>query len=150
MRCLPLWRTSSYHFLMKIILLLTLIMMSACGKQSKSKLHPIRQEVMTKFVNDKNAPASPNLSIDKSIVNDKYPFHIALYKDGRFYYDLPRLDDGFGTWKISDGKIILKAKRDLFDMYIEVYGSDMNAENLTIQFTDRFGPNTLKMRNKNI
>lgn len=135
---------------MNILLVFSLVFLVACGKQSQSSLHPIRQEVVTKFINDKSAPANPNLSIDKSIVNDSYPFHIALYKDGQFYYDLPRLDDGFGTWTISRGKIVLKAKRDLFDMYIEVYGSDTDAENLTIQFSDRFGPNTLKMRNKNI
>lgn len=134
---------------MKIIFLL-LFLVASCGQQGKSKLHTVTQEVVTKYVNEKAMPAAPNLTIDKSIVNTSYPIQIALYNDGRFYYDLPRLDDGYGTWKLSKGKIELRAKRDLFDMYIEIYGADENAGSMLIQFTDRFGPNTLRMNNVNI
>jgi hypothetical protein len=91
------------------------------------------------------------MNLDKSILNAEYPFQIALYKDGKFYYDLPNLGDGVGTWKYtSGGKIQLKSKRSLFDMYIDVHGSDEASESLTIQFKDRFGPNTLKMTNVNM
>lgn len=135
---------------MKIILLTALIILAACGKQSGDKLFNVDKAALTKFVNQKPIPSEPNLSLDKSIVNDSYPIEIALYNDGRFYYDLPNLGDGKGTWKLSGGKIELKAKRSLFDMYIDVLGTDEAASTLTIQFTDRFGPNTLKMMNVNI
>ncbi len=134
---------------MKLILLMLLTAVS-CGKQGSAKLYRVDEAQLTKFVNQKNMPGSPNLTLDKSIVNTSYPIEIALYKDGQFYYDLPNLGDGKGTWKNENGKIELKAKRTLFDMYIKVQASDEAAETLSIQFTDRFGPNTLKMMNVNI
>lgn len=127
-----------------------LLLLVACGKQGKSKLHKIESAALTKFVNNKSLPKDPNLTLDKSIVNNNYPIEIALYSDNRFYYNLPNLGDGKGTWKYSNGRIELKAKRTLFNMYIEVMGSDEAAQNLSIHFTDRFGPNTLKMINVNI
>jgi hypothetical protein len=135
---------------MKTILLLGLIVLSACGKGGNAKLYKVENSALTKFVNQKKISKKPNLSLDKSIVNNTYPIEIALYNDGRFYYDLPNLGDGNGTWKLKDGVIELKAKRTLFDMYIEVQATDVQANSLTIQFTDRFGPNTLKMMNNNI
>lgn len=134
---------------MKLILLMLLTVVS-CGKQGSAKLYRVDESKLTKFVNQKNMPGSPNLTLDKSIVNTSYPIEIALYKDGQFYYDLPNLGDGKGTWKNDNGKIELKAKRSLFDMYINIQAGDENAETLSIQFTDRFGPNTLKMMNVNI
>lgn len=135
---------------MKILLLLALILAVGCGKQGSSKIYPLKDKTIQKLVNVSSMPSDPNLTVDKSIINHSYPIQIALYSDGKFYYDLPNLGDGKGTWKKSDGKIILKAKRTLFDMYIEVHGSDKEGQNVSIQFSDRFGPTTLKMTNKNI
>lgn len=128
-------------------------MLVGCGKGGNAKLYKVDPGALTKFVNQKSlvrGSTKPNLSIDKSFVNNSYPIEIALYSDGRFYYDLPNLGDGKGTWKLNGGVIELKAKRTLFDMYIEVKATDVEAKSLTIQFTDRFGPNTLKMMNNNI
>lgn len=135
---------------MKLILLMLLLTIVSCGKQGSAKLYRVDDAAMVKFVNQKSMPTSPNLTLDKSIVNNSYPIEIALYNDGQFYYDLPNLGDGRGTWKNENGKIELKAKRSLFDMYIKVQASDESAQSLSIQFTDRFGPNTLKMMNVNI
>jgi hypothetical protein len=135
---------------MKTILLLALIVLSACGKGGNAKLYKVESGALTKFVNQKKISKKPNLSVDKSFVNNSYPIEIALYSDGRFYYDLPNLGDGNGKWKLKDGVIELRAKRTLFDMLIEVQATDVDANSLTIQFTDRFGPNTLKMMNNNI
>ncbi len=135
---------------MKTLLLVTLLALMGCGQGGKSKLHKIEATELDKFVNQKQMEKKPNLTIDKSIVNTSYPIEIALYNDGRFYYDLPNLGDGKGTWKLNKGVIELKAKRTLFDMYIEVMASDPEGKTLSIQFTDRFGPNTLKMMNNNI
>lgn len=129
---------------------MVLVTAAGCGKQGKSKIYPLKEGAITKYVNQKGLPSDPNLTLDKSIINHSYPIQIALYKDGKFYYDLPNLGDGKGTWKESGGKIILKAKRTLFDMYIEIHGSDKEAQNVSIQFSDRFGPTTLKMANLNI
>lgn len=149
---LPFWKRISYHFPMsiKLVFLLALVTLVSCGKGGNAKLYKVESGALTKFVNQKSMSRKPNLTIDKSIVNNKYPIEIALYNDGRFYYDLPNLGDGKGTWKLSGGVIELRAKRTLFDMYIEVKATDVEAKSLTIQFTDRFGPNTLKMMNNNI
>jgi hypothetical protein len=136
---------------MKIILILSLLILTiSCGKQGRSKVYPLNDKAITKYVNPMPMPADPNLTLQKSIVNNSYPIQLALYSDGKFYYDLPNLGDGKGTWKKTDGKILLKAKRTLFDMYIEIHGSDEDAQNVSIQFSDRFGPNTLQMTNLNI
>lgn len=134
---------------MKLIVLMLLTIVS-CGKQGSAKLYRVDEASLVKFVNQKSMPTDPNLTLDKSIVNNSYPIEIALYNDGQFFYNLPNLGDGKGTWKSSNGKIELKAKRSLFDMYINVQASDEAAQTLSIQFTDRFGPNTLKMMNVNI
>ena len=135
---------------MKTILLIGLLVLSACGKTKQKKLYPIQSSAITTFVNQKPIPNDPNLSLDKTLRNTEYPIEIALYQDGRFYYDLPNLGDGHGTWKLKDGKIELKAKRAIFDMYIEVQATNADASALTIQFTDRFGPNSLPMTNVNL
>lgn len=134
---------------MKVILLLILTAVG-CGKQSSAKLFRIQDGAMTKFVNQKSMPSDPNLTLDKSIVNNSYPIEIALYKDGQFFYNLPNLGDGKGTWQNKKGKLVLKAKRNIFDMYIEVEANDEAAETLSIEFTDRWGPKTLRMMNVNL
>lgn len=129
---------------------MVLVALAGCGKKGKDNLHSIKTKEIPKFVNQKSMPSDPNLTLDKSIVNNAYPIQIALYANKRFYYDLPNLGDGHGTWSESNGVIELRAKRTLFDMYIEVKANDPEAKTLSIQFTDRFGPNTLKMMNVNI
>ena len=137
---------------MRLGLFLLLILFISCsGKDSGTELYLAKDESSyLKFINDKKMPANPNLTVDKSIVNNDYPIEIALYKDQRFFYHLPNLGSGKGTWEYKDGKIELKAKRSLFDMFIEVYGASQDHSHLAIQFTDRFGPNSLAMENSNI
>ncbi len=139
----------------KLFIILMIPALFSCGKQKSGsvKLVEVSQESYSKFINQKDMPADPNINLDKSIVNAKYPIEIALYANGKFYYNLPRLSEGTGTWKFkgSDkGKIQLFAKQFLFDMNIDIYATEENAENLAIQFTDRFGINTLKMDNTKI
>ena len=93
---------------------------------------------------------SPNLSTDKTLINTEYPIEIALYEDHKFYYDLPDLGDGTGSWSYEDGHLILKASREIFDMKIDVHSLDTAGKEIAIHFIDRFGPNTLKMRSVNV
>lgn len=54
------------------------------------------------------------------------------------------------SYPISDGgKIELRAQRKLFDMFIELQASDIEGKILSIHFSDRFGPTTLKMSSLN-
>lgn len=139
---------------MKINILLTLSLLcalSACGnKGEKVKFVKVEQASFSKYVNEKALPDQVNLSLDKNFVNNTYPIEIALYKDNKFYYDLPNLGDGVGTWTYADGRIELRAERDIFDMYIEIHSMDEKADNLVITFVDRFGRNTIRMTNNNL
>ncbi len=135
---------------MKTLAVLVLILAAGCGKPSSGKLYKLAPEALPRYVNTKSLPADPNLTLDKSIVNNSYPIQLALYQDGRFYYDLPNLGDGTGTWRAEGGVLVLKAKRTLFDMVLEVKGNDEAGNSVSVQFTDRFGSNTLKMTNLNI
>lgn len=96
----------------------------------------------------------------KGIVNDadssedaitlhdqSYPIDLKLYSDGRFYYFLKRLGDGWGTWKHQDGYIDLYAERKLFVMQFAIRSLDPNKpEDVALEFSDRFGPKYLKMQ----
>ena len=134
------------------LLLLTLLLGTACtGKSASADLFTAKDAgEFTKFVNEKKMPEDPNLSIDKSVINTKYPIEIALYHDGKFFYDLPNLGTGKGKWKYKDGKIELRAHRTIFDMYIEVYGGSPDFKDLAIQFSDRHGAVSMKMENNNL
>ncbi len=108
-----------------------------------------KNEDFSKYVNQKKAPERPNLTLDKTIINNDYPIEIALYNDGKWYYNLPNLGDGFGTWSYKDGMIKLFAERILFDMHIDVKATSRQANDVAIEFSDRFGPKILKMENQN-
>ena len=127
-----------------------MLMAISCGGGSKTKFYAAKEESYSKFINNKNMPASPNLSIDKSIVNNDYPIQLALYKDNTFYYDLPNLDEGSGTWSYVNGQIVLKSKHRYFNMRIDIKALDENAENVAVNFIDRHGPQTLKMDNSRL
>lgn len=135
-----------------LTLLLTLLVCYSCnGKSGSAKVYTAKSaEDFSRFINQKAMPTSPNLSLDKSVINNEYPIEIALYNDGNFFYDLPNLGTGTGKWAYEDGKIELKASRKIFDMYIEVYGADKDINELAIQFNDRFGANSIKMENHNL
>lgn len=125
------------------------LLAASCGKKGE-KFYPAKEESFQKFVNAKDLPKDPNMNLDKSIINNDYPIQIALYRNKRFYYDLPNLDDGTGTWSFEGGQIVLKSKHRLFDMRLDVRALDPNAKNVAISFIDRHGPQTLRMEKSNI
>lgn len=133
-----------------VIPFLVLMIITSCGKKSKTKFFSAKEESFSKFINDKDLPKDPNLSLDKSIVNNDYPIQVALYKNNKFYYDLPNLDAGTGTWSYANGQIVLKSKHRLFDMRIDIRALDEEANNLAVSFIDRHGPQTLKMDNSRV
>lgn len=132
------------------LFLLVIVTAVSCGRKSKTKFFNASEESYSKYINDKDMPSSPNLSLDKSIVNNDYPIQLALYKDKKFYYDLPNLDEGKGTWSYVNGQIVLKSKHRLFNMRIDIKALDANAESLAVNFIDRHGPQTLKMDNSRV
>lgn len=139
----------------KIFLALSLFTIVSCGQNSdkpKSELRffEVKSDDYAPYINQKAAPAEPNLQEDKSIINNDYPIEISLYKDGKWYYNLPNLDDGFGTWKYEGGTIKLHASRMLFDMHISIEAVEEGAKEVAIRFSDRFGPKVLAMEKLNV
>lgn len=130
-----------------LLLAMTLTMtILSCGKNDdKIEFHKAEKSQFSKLINNSSLPTHPNLSIDKKIVNNSYPIEIALYENNKFYYDLPTLGDGTGEWIHTNGRIELRAKRDIFDMYIELHATDTQAANFAIKFIDRFGINKIKV-----
>lgn len=128
-----------------IICSLFVLFFYSCAKKSDVIIFEVKESDFSQYINKKSTPAEPNLQQDISIINNDYPFEIALYEDGKWYYDLPNLDTGFGTWEYTAGKIKLFASRRLFDMYINLSATSEEAKDIVIEFSDRFGPQVLKM-----
>lgn len=136
------------------IILLMAFLFLGCGKSSsdeKSDLEffTVDQQALAGFINDKEMPKEPNFNADKTIINRDYPIEIALYKDGKWSYDLPNLGKGSGTYEFKNGKYNLYAKRTLFDMFIEILATDQQASKVVLKFSDRFGPRVLKTEKLN-
>ena len=117
-----------------------LLFLISCGGSSKNyTYHAAEKADFEKYINAKSMPSSPDLSSDITLLNRDYPIEVAIYEDNTWYYDLPNLDTGKGTWKHKDGKLILQAERDLFNMKIDLIAIEEKAENVVLEFVDRFG-----------
>ena len=134
-----------------VFILFSLALVSCGGRSSSSDLvfYEVSNDSFSQLVNQSAMPSSPNLKTDKTISNDDYPIELALYSDGKFYYNLATLGDGNGTWTQESGYIKLYAERSLFDMYIEIKALDESANNFGITFIDRFGPQAIKVQKDN-
>lgn len=134
-----------------IIAATTLLSCNPSGDdKSELTLFEVQASDFDQVINDKSLPLVPDLTTDKTILNRDYPIEIAIYNDGKWFYDLPNLDTGIGTWEYKNGKIELFAKRDLFDMYIDVVATKEGGAEMAIKFADRFGPKTLKVEKINL
>jgi hypothetical protein len=138
----------------KTFILLAMMVLTACGKGKSVKFYPATEDQFSEIVNSKNLYANPNLTLDKAFVNNDYPIEIALYKDNKFFYNLPNLGIGVGDWAYDKGHLKLTTKRKIFDMdvdmKIEVHALDDLSKNLAIRFIDRFGIRILKVQKENM
>lgn len=140
----------------KLILILALGTLFSCGKKAEVKLFHASEASYQKYVNPTTAPTTEGADISghKNVINEKYPVQVSLYADHTFYYDLPNLGDGHGTWEYSNGRIVMKTKREIFgksyNFDYELQAMDENAENVALQFTDRWGAQSFPMRKNNL
>lgn len=134
--------------------LVLLFLLFSCGLKSPEKkelqFFQVKKDDFSHVINKSETPRSPDLTSVKTLSNRDYPIDIAIFNDGRFYYDLPNLDDGYGTWEFVDGKIKLHAQRDLFDINIDVVALKEAAEVIAIDFRDRFSRKVLEVEKINI
>ncbi len=140
---------------MKYVFLVSFVLnLISCTEVQKSKnilnFNKVEKESFSKIINNKSLREGANLQEDKHLLNRDYPIEISLYADGKWYYNLDNLGDGNGTWKYQDGRLVLYAKRVLFDMHIDIEATDKNATKFVIKFSDRFGPRVLRAESLNL
>ena len=139
---------------MKFLFLAICFNLMSCNminsKKSNLSFYKVDQKSFDRYLNKKNMRDGVNLQVDKHIINRDYPIEISLYENGEWYYNLDNLGDGRGTWKYESGKLKLHAKRTLFDMHIELESIKEDGSDIVIKFSDRFGPNTLKIEQLNL
>lgn len=138
----------------KYILLAVICLLMGCGRTKNDlKLVPVKEEAFKQYINDKSLPDDPNLTLDKTIVNNQYPIEIALYSDHQFYYHLANLGAGVGTWEYNDGRLELSTKRKILNMNVKmdykIHAIDDAATAIIVDFEDRFGVNMLKVKKVN-
>lgn len=129
-----------------LLLILTLSLFTGCGlKKDKSELIVFEktQSDYDQFINQKPKPNQPNLSLEKHIVNLDYPIEIALYNDGKFYYNLPTLGDGEGTYHYDNGVLKLVADRKILTFDVQMNYTftitRKDGSQSLLKFRDRFG-----------
>lgn len=131
------------------IVLLTSCLSSVKDAPSQLQAFEISESNYQHLINNKDIPDEPNLNIDKTVLNRDYPIEVALYRDGNWYYDLPNLGTGKGTWRFVDGELKLHAERSLFDMNITIFATKEGAQELAMKFFDRHGFNKLSLEKIN-
>ena len=132
------------------LILLSLFVLVSCEETSDLKYGNLdRQESdYNKVINPAQFSSSPNLQRDIFLANHDYPIEVALYADGKMYYNLDNLGDGTGTWSFDSKDIIIKThgKRTLFDFKVQIFTIDNSAQNFKIRFIDRFGTQELPLK----
>ena len=87
---------------------------------------------------------------DTSIINPDYPIEIWLYENNKYYYDLPNLGSGVGTWSHSEGQLILNNDHLIESIGLTIdmdYQLFFNGEDKTyLEFSDRFGKQSLEVK----
>jgi len=135
---------------MKALFLIFIALSIFCScNQSELQSFDITEDSFKHLINDKNMPSEPNLNRDKTILNRDYPIEVALYKDGQWFYDLPNLGSGSGTWVYEDTQLVLHAERKIFDMNIKIYATKEEAQKVSMKFFDRHGFKSLELEKIN-
>lgn len=121
-----------------IRLLLSLFMLLSCGREATKPQFKVVESAFSKSLNTMPMPTDVDLTQVKKLVNNDYPIEVALFKDNQWFYNLPNLGSGKGTYHYKDGVLKLFASRDLFDIYMEVRAADEQGSAFRLSFSDRF------------
>ena len=135
---------------------LLLSLLTSCLEGVDQTYQPIeRQRVaLTSFspiVNAKELKTKEDVDFneDTSIQNRDYPVEIWLYSNNKYYYDLPNLGEGIGSWTYKDGYLTLENNHHIkaidlkIDMNYELYFAKENQ--MKLSFSDRFGGKILDL-----
>ncbi len=127
--------------------LLLCLMIAGCQPLYKAERNYEVFEKDQEFFQPLLNSASDNVRARSTVVleDQSYPIQLQLYQDGRFYYSLKRLGDGWGTWSHKNGYLHLYAERKLFVMNFEIHSIEQDGDALSLEFSDRFGPKFLRL-----
>lgn len=124
------------------------LLITACAPMSSMTASKKDAAFYGRFVNpsDDVSGASDRLDQLKLLqTGAEYPMRMALFANGRFYYQVDNLGDGQGTWDVTDGVLRLRAIRPLFDMNLFVSGANDESDETVIRFIDRHGFNSVRI-----
>jgi len=140
-------------FFSLILTLVSCIESTQTQQITQREIFPLKS--FTKLINQKSiySKEEVNPNIDFSLINQDYPVEIWLYENNQYYYDLPNLGDGIGTWEYKNGYIALNNNHHIktIDLKIEMnYDIYLTKENeIRIEFSDRFGTQNLDLDLRN-
>jgi hypothetical protein len=76
--------------------------------------------------------------------DEEYPLRIALFANGKFYYQIDKLGNGYGNWKYNDGALELSATRPIFDLNLYLSAAKPEGNDIHFRFIDRHGIHTVE------
>lgn len=134
-----------------LFLMMSFVLITACGKEYEYENVEREESDYNRVINTKSMPKKPNLNKDIYLVNEEYPMEVALYEDGKFYYNFATLGDGTGTWKFGKDLVIdTDGERELFNVTLHIFTTDEEGENYKVRFIDRFGYRVIDLKKKNL
>lgn len=140
---------------LKSSLILTCVFMMGCS-QTYNMVQYQRDETFFTTYQNPSAELSQAEAKIESIkllqTSEEFPIRLAIYDNGKFYYQVDELGTGIGDWKFEDGGLKLTTRRKIFDMNFYVTAAAVDGNELVVKFFDRHGFNqySLDFRNPNV
>lgn len=127
------------------LLTIAISLLAGCMPSKSMVTHKRDNDFYKRLVNssldeDRAADKMNDLKILQT--GSEYPIRTVLFDSGKFYYQVDKLGDGYGSWIYKDGVLELEAKRPLFNMEFTVSAAAEKGDAMVVQFVDRFGFNT--------
>jgi hypothetical protein len=126
------------------LLLAPLLVLMGCSGDYKMATYEREKNFFALFENagQEESQAAKNLENIKLLHTDEqFPIRLALYDNGRFYYQVDELGNGYGDWTYENGGLKLTTRRKIFDMNFYVVAKAQQGTDLVIKFFDRHGFN---------
>lgn len=124
------------------------LFVTACSPMSTMTANKRDAAFYGRFVNPSENESGASEKLDQLKLlqtGSEYPMRMALFANGKFYYQVDKLGDGQGTWDVADGVLRLRAIRPLFDMNLFVSGASEDGDETVIRFIDRHGFNSVRI-----
>ncbi len=125
--------------------ILLFAVITGCSRESKVVANERPPEFYNRFVNSAaDEKVAPETLHELKILeaDETYNMRIALFDNGRVYYQVDRLGDGRGIWRFYKGAIEIVAYRPIFDMQLYISGESATGDSVIVRYYDRVGLNS--------